>query len=289
MRFSGGFCSGTKCAAAVVITLVLSACHSVQSRNVPVSGLSTVKQGVLAVDVQNQLGEVEVVVDAHEPAPRVEAIPLKRDVPISQVDRASAEKPWVAAQVSDDAGGNVLRVLCTAPENQTPAPVYLRIVVPDCQGVRVKNSGGPVTLTGVGGAIEVECTPSTPAMWDGGAAIHVSTRRAITSNVLLSSTDGEVVLVVGRSSTGKIEALSPDSEIKIAASEGIATNGLVATNVRGRYTSSFNGGDNPITLRSGKRIRFSTTTEPVPDAVKPADTAPAGAGGPTAESVPGSK
>ncbi len=249
--------------AALAGTGGLTGCAASDTRRVPIEGVETATVGPLALDIQNQLGEVQVVVEPGLAQPYVEAIPFSEERPIGQVDRAAALKPWVAAQVSEaEPGGRVLRVLCTAAENQPVRPVYLNVRVPRCDGVRVKNVGGPVTLTGVGGAVEVNCTPSTPTIWQEGAAVRVRTDRALTSGVTISSTDGEVVLILPRTSSGSIEALSPDTVVSLAQVAGAQNMGDTRTDVRGTYFGSLNNGEAAINLKSGKRIRMTTTTEP---------------------------
>jgi len=263
MNRSIGVCLGIASGVLALVAAGLPGCASETTRRVVVEGVAGTGSGPLALDIQNQLGEVEVQIDPTCASPVVEAIPLVLTRPMGQIDRESSFKPWTAAQVAEDEGGRrVLRVLCTAAENQPPRPVYLLVRVPACEGVRVKNVGGPVTLTEVGGAIEVSCTPSTPLMWTDGSTVTVRTSRALTSEVTISSTDGAVSLTMPTTSAGAIEVIAPDTAINLAAVPGDQETGRTRTNLRGAYFGSLNSGQNAISLRSGVRVIVETTTPP---------------------------
>ncbi len=264
MALRNGICLVLGSVVAAIAALPLSGCANGSSRGVPLAGAESNTAGPLAVDVQNQLGEVEVVVDPTVTRPFVEAVPMTRTAPMGPIDRDSNFKPWVAGQIAESEGGRILRVLSTAREGEAPRPVYILVRVPSCEGVRVRNTGGPVTLTGVGGTIDVETTPGTRGLWDEGAAVRMRTTREVASNVSLVSSDGEVLMTVPWKSKGKIEAQAPETIIQIAAVPELQSNGAATTSLNGRYTGSLNGGENAINLRSGTRVRFTTTYEPVP-------------------------
>lgn len=220
--------------------------------------------GPLGVDVQNQLGEVEVTVDPAVEHPFVEAVPMATGSPMGSIDRESGASPWAAAQIGTSEGGRVLRVLCTSREGESARPVYLRVVVPACDGVRVRNSGGPATVVDVGGTIDVQTTPSAAYSWPEGGAVRVRTSRVLKSNVTLVSSDGEVSLDLPRSSTGTIVAESPNTRVDLATVKGTQSNSEARTSLRGVYSVSLNEGTNTLTLRSGRGVRLTTEVERVP-------------------------
>jgi len=284
MKDLNGICLAMIVVSSASLAMLAAGCAGGTSHTVAIAEVETIGPGALAIDVQNQLGEVEVVVDAAAAHPFVEAVPMDPEASTGRIDRGSAFIPWTAAQVAVGEGGRVLRVLCTAREGEPARPVYLRVRVPECEGVRVRNRGGPVTLQGISGSIDVDNLPSTPPMWDEGAAVYVRTQSALDRDVTLVSSDGEVVLSMARSSRGKLAVHAPETRVDLAAVKGTQKSDGSVTAGSGSFTGTLNGGDNAITLRSGRRATLTTVVEvvaparasspspPAPDATqKPAD------------------
>ncbi len=221
--------------------LVCSGCESVRiaKHRIPVDGAASI-QGPLAVDVSNIRGSVDVVVKPELTEPIVTA----RRLPAEGFDRVDMIKPdWVAAEISQDGPASVLRVL-TTQTGEVGDGVAIVIMTPSCSGLRVRNAGGPVTATGVAGAIDVQ-NGSVSAT---GGSITITTRADLDAPVALVTTSGSVTLDAGAGTRGDITITAPSRRAVVDA-PGANINDIKANT--DRWTGTVNGGGHQIVLDAG--------------------------------------
>lgn len=204
-----------------------------RARTVPLQGEALPAGAALAVDVDNRAGTVVVRVDPRVTAPIVRAQP-------ADGSSVKKEKPWAAADLAQQDERWVLRVMAGAGETEG-TPVIVTVTVPACEGVRVKNAGGPVTLKGVGGAISV----TNSDLGGQTARIAVDTTRDLTAPVTLISTGGDVVCKAGSGSVGKLTLTTPRGRHEVQTRSKVLTNGK---NLPAGWEANLGGSDNPITL-----------------------------------------
>lgn len=215
-----------------------------RAQTVPLGGLEATAElasAPLAVDIENWSGTVVVKVDRGAREPRVTARPadgrsVKKD-----------DKPWAAAEMVAEEGHRVLRVVAGGGE-EPAAPVIVTVTVPGCDGVRVRNAGGPVTLRGVGGAIAVVNTDL------GGrkASITLDTKRDLTMPVSLTSTGGDVRCTAGSGTAGRVTLTAPKDKLEVRVKAADRFTDAVYS-ARG-WTAVFAGSENPITLTTDDGI-----------------------------------
>ncbi|QOJ00765.1 MAG: hypothetical protein HRU70_09770 [Phycisphaeraceae bacterium] len=167
-----------------------------------------------AVDIENRGGEVRVVVEPGLTSPIIEAVVTDQGGGFLRRTPDPTVKGWYAADVTVRDGRPLLRVLTKRSDDTQPATyVGLTVRVPSCDGLRVRNTGGPVVAKGVWGEIRIENG------FGGGVGgdVRVSTTRRLTDPIELSSTGGDVTLLMPRDSTGRFEITNPEGHIDFAA------------------------------------------------------------------------
>lgn len=210
-----------------------------RARTVPLQGEALPAGAPLAVDVDNRAGTVVVRVDPKVTAPVVWAQP-------ADGSSVKKEKPWAAADLAQQDERWVLRVMAGAGETaEDGTPVIVTVTVPACEGVRVKNAGGPVTLKGVGGAISV----TNSDMGGQTAGISVDTKRDLTAPVTLVSTGGDVRCKAGPGTVGKLLLTTPRGRHEVQTRSMVLTNGK---NLPTGWEANLGGSDNPITLTTDR-------------------------------------
>jgi hypothetical protein len=211
---------------------------------VPLSGMEIAPDFGPTVDVTNFRGSVTVIADERAVTPSVSAKvrPLDRTFPMKGKELAA--KANITADSGLEGGRRLLRVVST-PTGSDEVAVDLVVRVARTEGVRVRNTGGTVELVRVLG-------PITVINGVGGASggdIVVRTGEVMTDHVTLTTTEGDVVYQVGPGSTGAYYLETDSGSAYFNAQMG------TVTHVRpepSKYRGVLNGGDNPITLRSGK-------------------------------------
>lgn len=191
--------------------------------------------GYPALDVQNFRGVVHVRVESGATQASVTARAINSN-------QFPGTPDWVAADFVQDQGRPVLRVLAV-PSSGSSSPVYLSITLPGCAGVRVRNAGGEVVLTGVGGAIQVENGgPDAP-----GGLIRVTTKQNLVDHLALETTSGDISLAMGAHSSGTLTAQAPAGVTFTSALAG-------ASNVQHqgwRWSGVLNQGSRPMSIKTG--------------------------------------
>jgi len=137
----------------------------------------------------------------------------------------------------------VLRVLAGGGDpSEQATPIIIAITVPACEGVRIRNSGGPVKLEGVGGAISV----TNADLGARTAGITLETRRDLTLPVSLITTAGDIRLTAGPGTSGVVTLTAPRGRTQVSARQADRMGG--ARNTASGWTGAFGASDNPISL-----------------------------------------
>lgn len=219
-------------AAAVVLPLA-SGCSAARAKHqVTVAGEADVKRP-LAVDIDNQNGRVEVRVDPTLTRPIVTAI-----CPGSTA--ADRRPDFVSAELVAEAGRGVLRVIASSPDRPEPKYVTLRVTVPACDGLRIRNMGGPVRASGVNGAVDV--VNDMPGL-AGGTSVRFAS--PMTQPVTIRANRGGIDLRVPEGSTGALRFKTDQGTIR--ADTAKATVRAASSNGR-ELSATMNGGANAVAL-----------------------------------------
>jgi hypothetical protein len=208
-------------------------CSSSRARHqVTVAGEATVTRP-LALDIDNHNGSVEIRVDSTVARPVVMA-----SCPGSTATERQPD--FVSADLVAEEGRGVLRVIASSPDRPEPKYVNLRIIVPACDGLRVRNQGGPVRASGVSGAVDV--VNDMPGL-TGGTQIRFAS--PMTQPVTIHANHGGIDLRVPEGSTGLLRFKTDQGVIRAdtakAAVRGAVSNGR-------EQSATMNGGANAVTL-----------------------------------------
>lgn len=221
----------------------------------------------LALDVSNRLGAVRVMVEPELRAPIIHAEwiePTSLNAPASRSYepevRAIRIPRWVWAQYVDNEGRATLRVVNSdLDEHDANRRVLLTIRVPRCDGVRVRNSGGPVDLVGVGGAVHVDNGFGRKD----GARVSLRTNQDIVDPVILSTSDGDIEYAVGPGSAGRIEVDCARSDLRVSDPAGLINR--ISDSARD-WVGVLNQGTAPVSLYTGKGVVTISLPQPAPRA-----------------------
>jgi hypothetical protein len=186
-----------------------------------------------AVDVKNHSGSVRI--EASERFDRPSVVAITRD---GQGQAAPAT--WAAASVERSDMSPILRVLCTPPAGQEARAVELTIRVPGCEGVRVQNSRGPVTVTGVRGAVDVQ---NGTAVAPGGD-VAVTMGGLLDAPALVRSSSGSITMTVRPGSRGVLDLQASGSVTALLRKERTAR----VKEDRTRWSGVLNEGEHPVVL-----------------------------------------
>lgn len=168
-------------------------------RTVEITGSGLATTGPLAVDVDNQAGDVRIEVDPKLVAPSVEAYAYDQSEAPNEPAKLGRVGPWVGATRTVGEGGSILRVI-SVRNPEYPRAVGVRIRVPSCAGVRVVNGGGDVVVRGVTGAVDVK-NEKVEGRWSKlGGRVEVTTAGGVSGPVRLESNVGDVELICGSDS-----------------------------------------------------------------------------------------
>lgn len=233
----------------IVLLAALVGCKGVSRKSIEVTGVESTPGQVVAVDVTNFNGNVTIVADETQQTPRVRAkVRAKRGLFRRFATQEQMNAVWIGAELVAQEGGTVLRVLAR-PDPEVPGSekvkVHLRVDVPACNGVLVRNAGGVVEVRHVDGAIQVD-NGSAGAT---GGRIDVRTARSLDAPIALTTSEGSVFLQTGPESAGELDVGSDDGRAIVRAHLG-DLNGVLVTNRR--WQGVLNGGTNPILLKTGK-------------------------------------
>ena len=196
----------------------------------------------LALDIENAFGSVNVVAAPRITAPTVEA--RLRTVEWSgNTDPATKGRDaWVSAETVEQGGRYILRILSdTPPDAGQRVQIDLIVRLPACDGVMIRNAGGPVRVKGARGSANIaNGTASLP-----GGIVEYRTNHAIVDPVTITSTDHHVLYFVGPGSTGTLDLESGIGKVEVDQHFGVMTS-VVPTPTT--YDAIFNNGTNPVVL-----------------------------------------
>lgn len=231
----------TMAVTALIATALLTGCHMNQkARTVRLDGAEMPAGAPLALDIENRSGSVTVRVDPKLTKPLVLARPASGDAATHD------GQPWAAAELAQQDDRWVLRVIAGGAETpESTTPVILTVRVPSCEGIRVKNAGGPVSLREVGGAITVTNTDLGARTAD----VEVRTRRDLDSPVTLTTTGGDIYCLGGRGTAGLVTLVSQDREPELRSRYVKVTQ---SRNLPRGLSARVGDSDNPITITSDR-------------------------------------
>lgn len=241
------------CLLACLASITIAGCHSAPREKPRVeikrlSDLADPRTG-LALDVDNAVGPVDITVD-----------PTLTDCEIQaetyQGDRRIPTNPstWAIGELSLDQGRPVLRV-AARPSTPTSEEIRLMIRVPSSAGLRVRNTAGPVSVTGARGSIDIASgTPNAP-----GGNITLSSAGTIDAPVSMATTRGSItwyaergtsVGINARSASGSVEVVAPNEKL-VGGTKGI-----------GLFSGSLNDGTSASRLAATGDIRVLVGVKP---------------------------
>jgi hypothetical protein len=233
-------------ACAVLAALVLASCGTVDRVDATDQQIRVDTSTPVGIDIENFHGNVRVVVD-----PTLTAVKpvIKKRVSwlVDQFIREDAQAAIsVRSRTVEQDGRSVVTIRTSTKWVEADRTwVDVTLFVPRCDGVRIWNRGGKVTLEGVAGAIQVE----NVSIAGGEAPIEVRTDRSIVDPVMLVTDAGTVAYQVGPGSAGQFTLDSADGSEELDCSilrpDQIYSDGKVTT-------ASINAGDNQVLLRTGK-------------------------------------
>lgn len=231
---------------AATAAVLLSACGTVNKVDPTEQQIRVDTATPVAFDIENFSGNVRIVVD-----PTLTAVKpvIKKRVAwsVDQFIREDAQNAITVRSRTVEQDGRSVITIRTSTSWIEPEKTWvnLTLFVPRCDGVRILNRGGKVTLEGVNGALQVENFEHAGRS----APIEVRTEQAMVDPVILSSDSGSVVYQVGPGSSGQfvLDSGEGDEHLDCRAlrADQIHSDGHVTT-------ASLNAGENQVVLRSVK-------------------------------------
>jgi hypothetical protein len=191
----------------------------------------------LGVDIDNQFGSVTVVVSNHSQTPYVTAK--------CPGDTVAARKPeFASAELITEKGHQILRVVAATPGSTDPKFVNVRVVVPSCAGLRIRNHGGAVSATGITGSVDI--INEVPGH-SGGTSVVMAA--PVVDPITIKANNGGIDLRVPAESKGMLAVTSHKDTMRLDLGEAKVTGARAGGT---SYAATFNGGANEITLAAGE-------------------------------------
>jgi hypothetical protein len=224
----------------------------------PIQGQVITGDRRIAIDVENLNGSVTILVSDRYKQAMVYAHARWRGGLSKDEWEVVKNEDWVVAEHVIEGDNSILRVLSQAtPETDMPVRTELRILLPSCDGVYVRNAGGLVTVVGAGGAHTIVSGFEIGS----GGHIEVRTSRPIHDPVTLRTSDGHINLVLGPNSGGSLDIQSDSGRVAFGSKFGRVSQVRVEPL---RWTGVWNGGTNPIVLQAlsgNARVRVEAKPE----------------------------
>jgi len=185
----------------------LGGCGTMHRGVVPVAGIGTESSATsFAVDVQNQLGSVNIRIDRSITVPTVSAMATD--------DRGRTRAAsWAAADLEASEPFPILRVLVTPPEGGVAEWTDVTVTVPACAGLRVRNQGGTVTANQLHGAIDVQNGSGVAP----GGDVTLTLASPLIDPLMIRTSTGNVLLTMPSGSGGNFTLLSGSGQIALNA------------------------------------------------------------------------
>lgn len=197
--------------------------------------------GMLAVDVTNFNGNIELRAGSKGDAARVEAVArVSPSVPDEQA-KAILEGINVDATLDETSARGVLRVtgssLAADPATHS---LDLWIFVPECDGARIDNRGGEVVVVGTTGATQIT---------NRGGAIELRTNQPMTEPVTLTNVDGNIYYQVPATSSGAFDLETLEGTVRYR--DRVASSDQMYATAK-THQARLNEGANPVMARTNR-------------------------------------
>lgn len=217
----------------LALVSMLAACQTVpQIGPVAVGGLEAAAGGPVALDVSNRTGSVTIVADAKLDHPTVIATTVGDD-------GRTQPAPWAAAEVVRGDPYPVMRVM-VANDGQARA-TDLTIHVPALAGLRVRNSGGRVQVSGAAGAVDVQNGSGVVQ----GGDVSIRFAGVLDAPFMARTSTGSLTVTVPPDSRGSIHATAGGNVVTVRVpSESLAK----AFGEGSDWTGILNGGTHDVRL-----------------------------------------
>ncbi len=195
---------------------------------------------LLAVDIENYRGSVEVRVDPRLSEAQVEAFVYGAAFTgDDQTDEAVARAVDLDSYIDETAPGiGTLRVRTTTADADPLHAVALRVYVPRCDGARVVNRGGLVELVGTSGPVDID---------NHSGDVEFRTNRPFTDDASVLVVDGTVYFQIPPGSTGFVDLETLEGKAIIKNRDGDALNTYTTQEI---IQTRLGEGDNAITMRT---------------------------------------
>jgi hypothetical protein len=221
----------------LLLTFLLPACARSSVYKVPIAGFDeSAPSAALAIDISCPRGTVTVEAGPWVKHASVAARAYDAD------DQPLTQESWVSADMAQENGRSVLRILCGEPAGtQTSDPKYIiRVRAPSIEGLRIRNGGGKIDVSGVSGALDIQNTGP-------GGKVRVKSKRSINDPVLITTTKGDVIYQIAEGSSGSIDASANNGEVRVRSPRG-TINSLEVT--RDTWHAVWNEGTNSVVIRT---------------------------------------
>lgn len=196
--------------------------------------------GMLALDIENFRGNVEVRVDRRIDRAEVFASAAARR-PTMKDEKTVLDEMWVNAELIEEGARATLKVRTGSPREDTGDHwVDLLVRLPRCDGLRIDNRNGTVVVVGTSGG-----TAITNRL----GAVEFRTDKAMTDPVTITTTDGDMYYQVPVGSAGAFDIHTLAGSIwyrdRVQGSDK-------SYNAPGEYRVRLNEGTSPVVLRTNR-------------------------------------
>lgn len=196
--------------------------------------------GMLAVDVTNFRGGVEIRADERVDRAEVYATP-SIGAALKQSDDGAIESIAVDAALVETGAQAVLKVRTLSDRTDVADhQVDLVIRVPRCEGVRVENSGGLVEVVGTSGGVHIV---------NHLGPVEFRTNRPMVDPVTITTTDGTIYFQTPVGSAGRIDAHTLEGVVNYRDRVQSTTEAYAAPGV---YAATLNEGAEAFVFRTNK-------------------------------------
>lgn len=229
-----------------VCLLLLGGCNTIHKVKPVMSAPADGWVAPTALDIENFHGTVTIIVDPTVTELKTVAR-VHASMWISDVVRNQAQDSVKVRTRTVDQDGRAVCSIRTSTKWGDPKEVWvhLTLTMPRCDGVRIFNRGGSVTLVGVSGAVQVD----NGEFAGSSGSIELRTDAVMVDPVVLITSKGNIVYQVAPGSSGAYTLDSEDGsesfDSNVARPEAVHSDGSVTT-------ASVGDADNAVVLRSAK-------------------------------------
>jgi hypothetical protein len=196
--------------------------------------------GLVALDVRNFRGSVEVRVDPRAGAATVMAS-AAASAALGDEQARALEEIWMDAVLREEGARATLEIRTGSPrENTGDHWVDVEVRLPRCDGVAIENTGGVVLVVGARGG-----TTITNRL----GPVEVRTNQPMTEPVTITTTDADIYYQVPAGSSGAFDLESLDGPVwyrdRVQSTDR-------AYSSPGRYEGRLHGGTSPVVMRTNR-------------------------------------